>query len=589
MEAHLEELLEEDEGLHYQHQRRPIFRKDRHLSSALVTSEIEYMLLHKENPREVKREHRELLAHVESTRAQILHSKDFFSWAMVEWKNFSYNKESLTGLTSALRVAQEALRISTLNYTGMERLISISPNQELTILYNIKVNFDRVISEITYSHDFHQSYMLGQYKGDTYGTLHLLWKDDGICWLITHSHFVGLRDIYGSWFSTILYSMTNENKYPGFNLYEEVSRTLEAGKQLVSRFKQDAYSFLKVWPFLVIASILRDTEGKKEFSNQLIKDLTRYENTKIFRLATRKIATDIQAQLHLELTGLWKCFGHPDILMTESVNSWISKGTVMKPIDQEIPKLLAAAFRLEFSRQFYKDKKIWPRLYIGPTTPAKIKTSYINNTWGETPSNQWCPEDFFDTRFEKNLDFDYHIELSDLLSDKSIIPSLTQWIHEYDKQAHRTMYGFFPRGPSATSKSVIVHYLTQDSISVKEVLDIISKGDIPSEWRVMVAVPKEKEFKGTNARFYGKMTFEMRLFQTITEKNIAEGVFPYIKHQSMTMNEEQLLRTIQRMTTPSSLIIGDAYVFIVLDFSSWCTNFRYEFVFLFFTELDSLW
>ncbi|KAL0098802.1 hypothetical protein PUN28_020749 [Cardiocondyla obscurior] len=104
----------------------------------------------------------------------------------------------------------------------------------------------------------------------------------------------------------------------------------------------------------------------------------------------------------------------------------------------------------------------------------------------------------------------------------------------------------------------------------------------------MVAVPKKKEFKGQNARFYGKMTFEMRLFQTVTEKNIADEIFPFIKHQSMTMNEKQLLRIIQRMTTLSSLVEGENYVFIVLDFFSWCTNFRYEFIYLLFCELDAL-
>lgn len=34
----------------------------------------------------------------------------------------------------------------------------------------------------------------------------------------------------------------------------------------------------------------------------------------------------------------------------------------------------------------------------------------------------WRPEDFVHFILEKNLDFDYHIDIADLLSDKSIIP-----------------------------------------------------------------------------------------------------------------------------------------------------------------------
>lgn len=87
-------------------------------------------------------------------------------------------------------------------------------------------------------------------------------------------------------------------------------------------------------------------------------------------------------------------------------------------------------------------------------------------------------------------------------------PSLEQWIYEYDKQAHRTKYGRFPTGPPPSSKSVVVHYLSQTSISVKDVLKQLSTGFIPYNWRVMVAVAKEREFKYKDARFYGKMCFE---------------------------------------------------------------------------------
>jgi len=84
----------------------------------------------------------------------------------------------------------------------------------------------------------------------------------------------------------------------------------------------------------------------------------------------------------------------------------------------------------------------------------------------------------------------------------------------------------------------------------------------------MVAVAKEREFKYLDVRFYGKMCFEMRLYQTVTEKNITDHIFKYIKHQSMTMNEEQLTRTILRMNTPILHLNGETYVFIVLDLSS---------------------
>lgn len=56
----------------------------------------------------------------------------------------------------------------------------------------------------------------------------------------------------------------------------------------------------------------------------------------------------------------------------------------------------------------------------------------------------------------------------------------------------------------------------------------------------------------------------------------------------MTMNEEQLTRTINRMNTPIIHLEGETYVFITLDFSSWCTNFRYELLGPLFGEIDNL-
>src|SRR5580765_2589765 len=56
----------------------------------------------------------------------------------------------------------------------------------------------------------------------------------------------------------------------------------------------------------------------------------------------------------------------------------------------------------------------------------------------------------------------------------------------------------------------------------------------------------------------------------------------------MTMSEEQLTHTIIRMNTPILQLEGETYVFIVLDFSSWCTNFRYELITPLFIELDRL-
>ncbi|CAG4938070.1 unnamed protein product [Parnassius apollo] len=124
-----------------------------------------------------------------------------------------------------------------------------------------------------------------------------------------------------------------------------------------------------------------------------------------------------------------------------------------------------------------------------------------------------------------------------------------------------------------------------ESFDCPKIIGLIDRGIIPEEWRIMVAVPKEREFKQTDARCFGKMTFEMTAYQVVTESNIAETIFKYIKHQSMTLSEEQLTKTLNRMSCPG----GDHdYIYIVIDFSSWCTHFRSELVDPLFRALDDL-
>lgn len=173
----------------------------------------------------------------------------------------------------------------------------------------------------------------------------------------------------------------------------------------------------------------------------------------------------------------------------------------------------------------------------------------------------------------KNFDFDYHIDTIDIISDKAIIPCKSEGIHEYDTKAFRTLHGHMSLGPPSTIKTVVLHFLTTEIFDCREILGLIDRGIIPLKCRVMVAFPKERQFKEEDARCLGTMTPEMRAYQVVTEKNIADTIFRYIKHQSMTLSEEQLIKTLNRMSCPGE---GHDYINIIIDFSSWCTHFRAE-------------
>lgn len=104
----------------------------------------------------------------------------------------------------------------------------------------------------------------------------------------------------------------------------------------------------------------------------------------------------------------------------------------------------------------------------------------------------------------------------------------------------------------------------------------------------MIAIAKEKEPKKKTAPFYGKLTPDMRLYQTLTEKNLADGVFPYILNQSMIMSEDKLTRTLVQMSLTQSEHSHVRSVGIMVDCSTWCTSVKSELASPLFKEIDNL-
>ncbi|KAJ8729047.1 hypothetical protein PYW07_006743 [Mythimna separata] len=193
------------------------------------------------------------------------------------------------------------------------------------------------------------------------------------------------------------------------------------------------------------------------------------------------------------LAELWKTVSHTVVNMDESTKSWFAKGTVLKTGLEPATEQINNMFKKEFCRQFYKLHKRWPNVQTTPSTNPQILSCLHANEW-----------------------------------DKAIIPGRSEWIHEYDTKAFRTLHGYFPVGPPPSTKSVVMHGLTTEIFDRREILGLIDKDIIPSEWRVMVTVPKEREFKENDARCFGKMSPEMRAYQVVTEKNIADTIFRYI-------------------------------------------------------------
>ncbi|CAG9822200.1 unnamed protein product [Phaedon cochleariae] len=199
----------------------------------------------------------------------------------------------------------------------------------------------------------------------------------------THAHLAGLRDMINSWFDILLYTRVYRNKYEGHNLYEELTTIITLYTDFSKTHSTYHHDALRARPSLVISAILRDLQRDDRFCQSLLKDFKPISESKLFTHLTKRVHTQQEAHLRLEMSGLGKCFGHPIINMTESVKTWISKRSVSKPNVEKMGIQIANTFKLTFCRLYYKEKRVWPAAKAELVLSQRIAENLTNNTWKE--------------------------------------------------------------------------------------------------------------------------------------------------------------------------------------------------------------
>lgn len=357
-----------------------------------------------------------------------LPSEQYIHWALLHVSGCKeaarFNKE----LNRHIRIAQDATILGHKNYTRVDpTLPPLRTTPLLRRTYTQKQILSGITGRITFNSHFKQEYNFFGCKAARNGNLHVVWTSDKFAYLITHSHFLATRDSVNAWFSCLLYGLQAQENYPGYNFYEEISNVILAVLYDAGIYKDNIYDILKAWQPLVIGTLLKYMEASPDFLDSLRPSLIQYPDSALIKLATRPLTNTIDCHVALELTGMTKSFGHPEIDMDASIAAWVEKGTVRKEGLEEVGEMARCAFILEFSRNFFKQRRRWPNLILTPQTDPRIRECYLGGFWGETPAEPWTLEMFSHVKFDRTLAFDYQVYTADLLADKAIIPSLSQW------------------------------------------------------------------------------------------------------------------------------------------------------------------
>lgn len=141
------------------------------------------------------------------------------------------------------------------------------------------------------------------------------------CFLVPYTMILCFADMCAAWFSIDCYTWIHDRKYSGYSLHQEY-RNCFLRMLLLTSHRQATYTFLKMWPSLVIGSILR------EFLSTVAQDLdNRLKQTTLLTAETATVVGPVHAMLRFKLAGLWIIMGNPISNINASTASWFCSQT----------------------------------------------------------------------------------------------------------------------------------------------------------------------------------------------------------------------------------------------------------------------
>ncbi|DAZ87903.1 TPA_asm: hypothetical protein [Girado virus 3] len=409
-------------------------------------------------------------------------------------------------------------------------------------------------------------------------------------YLLTYEHLLNLSTIVHGLFNLKLYLTLcrlhkKESDKSFLNIIDELVAHIYVDLIITPVQTHKSPKMPTPIPTMLVIKKNRNDSTDQKFILHMEKDIFNFRNLKSLHFLN-----DIQIEQTrdfisvLELCGLTKIFGFPVIDVTKSCMSILEKGRNTTIPDSNLTESVCSFFKKEFIINYIKKEKKYPKftsIHPGGDLEKMIINCDIKNLL--------CThyQDFERITFDQTLIFDYCVDPTDLLSDKSIIQSLDQWIYEYKIHAYKSQYGRINL-PSRKTKRLLIKYLCDIKTDVREIIENISNNNIDPQDNIIVMTFKEKELKIDNARGFGKMTYSRRLYQTCTEFNLKQSLFKYFPNQSMTMNENKLLNRLIELNY-AMLSDSESYtVFMSFDFSSWCTTMNFDNTFKIFYEIDNL-
>ncbi|WPV62782.1 MAG: RNA-dependent RNA polymerase [Jingmen bat rhabdovirus 2] len=386
------------------------------------------------------------------------------------------------------------------------------------------------------------------------------------------------RDLYFQRWVTVLLTSSFQ-QFPIFHLppVKSIKALYAWGDQILIMMGNEGYDVIKELEAFFVARtqhLLEKDEMTKlsdQFWSYIKKSITSAiplnERERTYS-DLYKIIKKLDPSECLEISGLFRHWGHPLIIVEEGLWSVYENATKDLPKNPKLVNTLAGLLTaIALNRYYQSHMKTWPEdTYVAnPSSPADLELqSYIDNNYFPSIEQQlslvdsWCKLVF--PPLVNDVD---EIPVSALIADKRHAKTRSEITHLLTSPR--------PYKKSATS-SVVESYLRTPHIDAIGFLKEVDRKGIKKEYLIIVLKEKERELK-KKGRFFSMMTFVLRLYFVSTEWLIEKYVLPLLPEITMCKDQleftQQLLNASERDPEQESV----THHMISIDFEKW-NNFQ---------------
>nr|UNI74144.1 MAG: RNA-dependent RNA polymerase [brine shrimp arlivirus 9] len=369
-----------------------------------------------------------------------------------------------------------------------------------------------------------------------------------------------------------------------------ISQVYKWGDKQLIAIGNNGYKVLKTFESILRTIILRNEpyDYCRSFHRRCLGDLQDIlgevnlpmENyTELYEIL--RLVDDLESA---ELSGVYRHWMHPTVDEEAGMRKVKRISDSKKTLDYKTVDKVLAAFNRSFVLEYIAQHRRWPKVKaIAPLKGPLLnwinrKSLLIDES---APGYHWT--DWKNLAFGKEFEFDYKLDLLELLDDKACcLPK---------DECHTIFYKKHTSSDKCTTQSsrrVLLELLKRENFDTKQIIEKICKREIPDSWKAVGLHPKEREMK-MEPRLFAILPIEVRAYFVLTEANIAKYLFKYFPQQTMNLNADQLDRRLLQMSQPDNTAGDERKRFTAnLDFKSWNIYWTKEAVSSIFIQIGCL-